>query len=317
MRRPGRGCNNLRTVDDPADEDGRPRRNKSPSLHGAKSARGKTGEPHRGRLSGKSVHSCSVLFTFHHIGMDSFVFNGREIVNRGGICPMRETAGRCKMALMVVVIALLLATAGCGSGASQPSSSTQATPGQLSATPASIAFGNVTVNGATSQNVKLSNAGGSSLTISSLSASGAGFQVSGLAVPMTLASGQTTSFSVMFDPSSTGPAAGSVQITTSGGNAPLTIALSGDGVSSPSPNSHAVDLNWLASPSAVIGYNIYRGNQSGGPYTQTNSSVIPGTTFSDSAVTAGQTYWYVVTAVAADGAESVHSNEAMATVPTP
>ncbi len=230
---------------------------------------------------------------------------------------MRETAGRCKLTLAVVVITLLLVSAGCGSGASHPPSGTQATPGQLSATPASIAFGSITVNAATSQNVTLSNAGGSSLTISSASASGPGFQVAGLAVPMTLASGQTATFSVMFDPSSAGPASGSVQITTAGGSAPLTISLSGAGVNSPSPNSHAVALNWLPSASVVIGYNIYRGNQSGGPYTQTNSSVIPGTTFSDSAVAAGQTYWYVVTAVAADGAESVHSNEAMATVPTP
>ncbi len=230
---------------------------------------------------------------------------------------MQKPAVRCKlMLLMVVVTNLLLLSAGCGGGASRSSSSTQTTPGQLSAKPASIAFGNDTLNSAMTQSVQLSNAGGSSLTVAQASTSGPGFQVTGLAVPMALASGQTTTFSVTFDPSSPGAATGSVQITTADGGAPLMITLSGTGVN-PSPNSHAVALNWVASTSAVVGYNVYRGSQSGGPYTQTTSSPVAGTTFTDSAVAAGQTYWYVVTAVASTGAESVYSNEAMAMVPTP
>ena len=46
--------------------------------------------------------------------------------------------------------------------------------------------------------------------------------------------------------------------------------------------SHAVvDLSWTASVSTVSGYNIYRGNVSGGPYTRVNASLISGTTFTD------------------------------------
>jgi fibronectin type 3 domain-containing protein len=103
---------------------------------------------------------------------------------------------------------------------------------------------------------------------------------------------------------------------TSGSSAAPKATPGGTGVNAV-PNSHSVALSWLPSTSAVIGYNVYRGDQSGGPYAQTNSSPLAGTTFSDSGVAAGQTYWYVVTAVAAGGVESVHSNEAMAAIPTP
>lgn len=236
---------------------------------------------------------------------------------------MRKHAGLCESMLMVALAALLLVNAGCGGASSHPpvtaaTQPTQPAVGQLSANPASIAFGNVTVNATAAQTVQLSNSGGSAITVSSASTSGPGFRVTGLALPLTLASGQNTTFSAIFTPSSTGAATGSVQITAAGATSPLTIVLSGTAVNGvPSPTSHDAALSWLPSTSAVIGYNVYRGNQSGGPYAQTNLSLVAGTTFSDSSVAAGQTYWYVVTAVAAGGIESVHSNEAMATIPTP
>ena len=227
---------------------------------------------------------------------------------------MRNYFCGCKFTLLVVVCALVLVSAGC-SGKSSPSSSIQGAGGQLSATPTSVSFGSVTLNNSTTQNVRLSNTGAGNLTVSNASTSGPGFQVTGLTVPMTLTPGQTASFSVVFDPSSPGAASGSVQITAANISAPLMIALSGTGVSS-APSSHSVALSWFASTSSVVGYNVYRGSQSGGPYTLTNSGLVQGTSFSDSAVTNGQTYWYVVTAVASDGTESVHSNEATATIPT-
>jgi Abnormal spindle-like microcephaly-assoc'd, ASPM-SPD-2-Hydin len=242
---------------------------------------------------------------------------GAESVANG--VSMDKHVSRCQLMMMVVVIALLLVSAGCG-GNSRPSATTttQASTGQLSVKPASIAFGSVTVNTTTSQNIQLSNSGGSSVTVSSASTSGPGFHLAGLAAPMTLASGQNVTFSAMFSPSSAGAASGSVQITATGMTSPLTISLSGTGVNSASaPPPHNVALSWLPSTSTVIGYNVYRANQSGGPYAQTNSSLVAGTTFSDSSVAAGQIYWYVVTAVAAGGIESLHSNEAMAAIPTP
>lgn len=221
---------------------------------------------------------------------------------------------RCKLKFVVVLVALALLTAGC-SGVPSSSSATKSTSSQLAANPASIAFGSVPLNTTTTQNVQLSNPGASSIAVSSASTSGPGFRVAGLAAPMTLAPGQSVTFSVMFDPSSSGVASGSVQVTPGDTTPPLTIALSGTGVNA-APASHTVALSWIASPSTVVGYNVYRGTQSGGPYTQSNSSLVAGTTYSDSSLVAGQNYWYVVTAVASGGVESAHSNEAMVTVPT-
>jgi fibronectin type 3 domain-containing protein len=65
-----------------------------------------------------------------------------------------------------------------------------------------------------------------------------------------------------------------------------------------------------------VGYNLYRGTVSGGPYTQVVSRNA-GSTYSDGTVAAGQTYFYVVTSVDGNGAESVYSNQAQAVVPTP
>lgn len=80
---------------------------------------------------------------------------------------------------------------------------------------------------------------------------------------------------------------------------------------------HIVGLTWTDSSSSVSGYNVYRGSTSGGPYTQLNSNLISGTTFTDNNVQAGQTYFYVTTAVNSSNVESGYSNQAEATVPSP
>jgi len=86
-----------------------------------------------------------------------------------------------------------------------------------------------------------------------------------------------------------------------------------------SVHSHSVVLTWDASTSPdVVGYNVYRSDVSGGPYTLLDAS-IPGSTltYTDRTVQAGMTYYYVVTAVNSEGNESLYSNEASALVPSP
>jgi len=79
---------------------------------------------------------------------------------------------------------------------------------------------------------------------------------------------------------------------------------------------HSVTLTWTASTSSnVIGYNIYRGPASSGPYTRITSLPVAGTTFTDNAVQSGQTYYYVATAVDSSGRESAYSNSAQAVIP--
>jgi hypothetical protein len=82
--------------------------------------------------------------------------------------------------------------------------------------------------------------------------------------------------------------------------------------------AHSVSLNWTASTSSnVTGYNVYRGTQSSGPYTKLTSSLVAGTAFTDLAVQAGQTYYYVATAVDNSSNESAYSGQAQAVVPSP
>jgi fibronectin type 3 domain-containing protein len=82
------------------------------------------------------------------------------------------------------------------------------------------------------------------------------------------------------------------------------------------PPPHSVDLSWNGS-STVVGYNVYRGSQSGGPYTKINSALNAGTTYTDNSVQAGQIYYYATTAVDASGAESSYSNQIQVSVPSP
>jgi hypothetical protein len=81
--------------------------------------------------------------------------------------------------------------------------------------------------------------------------------------------------------------------------------------------SHSVTLTWVASTSnGVAGYNMYRSLTSGGPYTQIGT-LIADVLYVDNAVSAGQTYYYVVKAVGSDGSLSAASNEASGTIPFP
>lgn len=79
-------------------------------------------------------------------------------------------------------------------------------------------------------------------------------------------------------------------------------------------SSHTVSLSWVPSTSLVVGYNVYRSTQSGGPYTKLNSSPIAATTYTDRTVRSGQTYFYVVKAVSSNKVESVASEEVPAKI---
>lgn len=81
---------------------------------------------------------------------------------------------------------------------------------------------------------------------------------------------------------------------------------------------HSVTLSWTASTSSgVVGYKVYRGTVSGGPYTVLNSSLVTGTTYADTSVQAGGTYYYVVTAVNSGNQQSAYSSQGKAIVPSP
>src|SRR5947209_7266886 len=183
----------------------------------------------------------------------------------------------------------------------------------LTASPTSLSFANVTVgSNSAPQTVTLTNSGNSSVSISQINVSGSGFSASGLTAPLTLAAGQTASFSVVFASTTAGSAIGNISLVSNATNSP-TIALSASGVQ---PIPLARTLSWNPSLSAVVSYNVYRGTQSGGSYQKLNSLPAPTTTYTDNSVLAGQTYFYVVTAVDSRNVESVHSNEVSTTIPS-
>ena len=185
--------------------------------------------------------------------------------------------------------------------------------GTFGVSPTSFGFGSVTVGQSKNMTATLSASGGS-VTVSSASVNSAEFSISGPALPLTIATGQTATFTITFTPQSSGSAAASVSFVTNAAGSPLTENLTGSGVAAP---QHRVDLAWTASASSVTGYNVYRSSTSGSGYVKLNSSLNAGTSFSDSSVTAGATYFYVTTAVDSTGTESSYSNQVQATIPTP
>jgi Abnormal spindle-like microcephaly-assoc'd, ASPM-SPD-2-Hydin len=183
---------------------------------------------------------------------------------------------------------------------------------QVAASPTAVSFGSVTTGTSSTQTVTLTNSGNASVSLSKDSVAGTGFSVSGLALPLTLSAGQSTSFSVVFDPTTAGSASGSVTITSNATNSPTTIALSGTGASS---TNFQVTLNWSPSSSTYSGFNAYRSTVSGGPYTKLDSALIASPSFTDSTVTSGQTYYYVVTEVSSSGVESAYSSQTSVSIP--
>ena len=123
---------------------------------------------------------------------------------------------------------------------------------------------------------------------------------------------------VTFKPQSSGTATGTFSFSSNASNSVLTGSFTGTGTvsSNPAPN-HSVSLTWNAGSSGVAGYNVYRGTVSGGPYSKINNGLTAATSFTDKAVSAGATYFYVATAVSGNGTESKYSTPIKATVPTP
>jgi HYDIN/CFA65/VesB-like, Ig-like domain/Abnormal spindle-like microcephaly-assoc'd, ASPM-SPD-2-Hydin/Cep192 domain 4 len=195
-----------------------------------------------------------------------------------------------------------ISLAGTGTAASTP---------QLTASVASLNFGNVEVGNTGTQNESLTNTGSANVTISLVAVTGSGYSVSGVSQGQTITGGQSVPVTVTFTPTTTGSAAGSISITSNASNSPTVISLAG--------GSHLVSLSWSASTtSTVVGYNIYRGTQGNGTYPlKLNLSLLSGTTFTDTSVVAGQTYYYAVTAVDSTGIESGYSSPASASIPTP
>jgi hypothetical protein len=191
-------------------------------------------------------------------------------------------------------------------------SGTGTAQGQLALTPTALNFGSVTDGTKLSRTSSLS-ATGASVTVSSAKLSNAEFTLTGISFPLTIAAGTSVPFTLTFVPQTSGLATGTLSFADNASNVP-TETLSGTGVA---PTQHSVSLSWTDSGAGIVGYNVYRGSISGGPYAKINSALDSTTTYTDTSVLGGQTYYYVTTAVNGSGMQSGYSNQAQAVVPSP
>src|SRR5882724_5027202 len=156
---------------------------------------------------------------------------------------------------------------------------------------------NVVVGTSQSQTGTLS-ASGSSVTVSSATSNSPEFVLRGLTFPLSIPAGQSVPFTIKFSPQISGTASASISFLGSASSATETVTGTGA-----APTQHSASLSWSPSPSTVVGYNVYRGTTSGGPYAKVNSSRDPSTLYTDNTVQNGQTYYYISTAVNSAGAE--------------
>lgn len=210
-------------------------------------------------------------------------------------------------------------TLGIASNASDPMLSvslagTGVLPGTLAVSPTAVNFGSAEVGTTVTQTGTLS-AGNAAITVSSAGVSGSQFSLSGISLPVTIAAGTSKSFQLAYAPTTTGTASANVTFLSNASNSSATLPLTGTATAAPPPS---VTLSWNASTSSgVDGYNLYRGTVSGGPYTRLNSTLNTTMSATDNTVAAGQTYYYVTTAVNSAGTESAYSNQVQAIVPSP
>jgi fibronectin type 3 domain-containing protein len=139
------------------------------------------------------------------------------------------------------------------------------------------------------------------------------FQLGGLSLPITIPAGQSVPFTVTFVPPDISSSSAILSFASDAKNSPTEQAVA---VRILNPAQHKVQLSWKASTSKhILGYNVYRGNRSGGPYKKINSVLDPNTRFTDLMVTAGHKYYYVATAVNWRKRESVHSKQIQVVIP--
>jgi hypothetical protein len=191
-------------------------------------------------------------------------------------------------------------------------SATDAEPSQLTASATSVAFGSVTVGTPVTKTINLTDSGDTNITISGVSITGSAFRASG-GTNATLTPNGSVAISVSFDPASAAAAQGTLSISSSASNAVLSIPLTGTGTAAAAlPQS--VALNWQPSESQVTGYFVYRG-ASESSTSRLFVTAIAATSYTDTSVANGQTYYYAVTSVDSNNVESAPSNEISVTIP--
>lgn len=135
---------------------------------------------------------------------------------------VRSSAPLC----MFAAVAIFLATI---SGCASISADKTPVTAKISVVPAVINFNSVVVGQKNSQTVRITNSSATSIGLQRLRTSGSGFTLSSLATPLLLAPGKDANVHVVYAPSSTAAAQGSLFISSPDLPEPLSVPLSGSG----------------------------------------------------------------------------------------
>jgi hypothetical protein len=149
------------------------------------------------------------------------------------------------------------------SGTSQVSVTGSGAQAALSLSQNAVTFNNVTTGTSNSQPLQISNTGNATLTVSQASVTGSGFSISGLALPASIASGQTASFTVVFEPQSAGSVTGTLSLVSNASSSPSTVSLAG--------SSTAATHTLSASASSLSFGSVNAGSSSSKSVTLTNT----------------------------------------------
>jgi Abnormal spindle-like microcephaly-assoc'd, ASPM-SPD-2-Hydin len=147
-------------------------------------------------------------------------------------------------------LSLFTACAGVSNG---PAHFTTTASGQLAVTPATLAFGSV-LDGSTGTASGTLTASSASVTVSGVSSSNSLFTVGGLSLPVTIAAGQSVTFTVTFSPQTPGSVSGTLTFTSNAQPSTTVETLTGAGTSTTPANGQlAVTPATLALGNVVDG----------------------------------------------------------------
>lgn len=164
-----------------------------------------------------------------------------------------------------------------------------------------------------SQPLTITSTGQKSVTIQSLSFSNSDFSDS-ISLPVTLSKGQSLTIQVSALPASTAEQ-GTLTINSTAGKATVSLA---ETATTQQPTSHSVSLTWQAPASSsdpVDSYQVNRAASGSTQYSVVGTTTAASTAFTDTSVTAGQTYVYEVRSVDQSGNASSPSNTITFAIP--
>ena len=151
-----------------------------------------------------------------------------------------------------VTLIVILATSGCV-GVTGKGTTPVVTGVAIEISPSTVSFGNVAMGQSATKTVTLTNTGTEALSVSGIAVAGTGFTASGPHLPISLASGQSTSISAVFKPTAGNADKGTITITSNAAGSPSLIALSGTGTTGATAAALTVTPTTIAFGSVAVG----------------------------------------------------------------